>query len=123
MKGAALKTLTFDKLLDLLVPPPEHTELSDGSKYERFALPHTFKPQLSFYQACVSVVAALSKIFLGSLLFAVWGAYSFKVWTVIANIFLRLVVLQGMLLLFLASFAAVMIGITALARRAARKPV
>ena len=44
------------------------------SGHERFAIPFTFKPQLSFPKAVVATVAAFLRILLGSLLFAVWGA-------------------------------------------------
>jgi hypothetical protein len=116
-----LQNVLLAKMLDLLVPPPESADGMDRGVYERFALPHVFKPRLSLYEACVAVAAGLARIFLGSLIFAVWGSYSWKVWTIIPNTVLRVIVLLSMLLMFLLFFAMAMISITAMARAVTRK--
>jgi hypothetical protein len=117
-----LKNATLDKMLDLLVQAPDPVPHGvDRSAYERFALPHAFKPRLSFLEACMAVFAAISKIFLGSLLFAVWGTYSLLAWSTIHSPFLRVIVLLPLLLLFLFSFALVMIGISAAHRSVSHK--
>jgi hypothetical protein len=118
-----LKNPVLEKLLDLLVRTADPVDATDRSSYERFALPYVFKPRLSFYEACVAVFAALARIFLGSLLFAIWGSYSLMVWTSIPGLFLRVSVLLPMLLVFLCSFILVMISITALARVVSQKHV
>jgi hypothetical protein len=117
-----LKNATLDKMLDLLVPAPDPVPHGvDRSEYERFALPHDFKPRLSFFEACLAVFAALTKIFLGSLLFAVWGTYSLLAWSTIHSPVMRVIVLLPMLLVFLFFFALVMIGISAAHRSVSHK--
>jgi hypothetical protein len=122
MERAALKNATLEKMLDLLVPAPDPVHHGvDRSEYERFALPHVFKPRLSFFEACLSVFAAISKIFLGSLLFAVWGTYSLLAWSTIHSPFLRVIVLLPLLLLFLFFFALILMGISAAHRSISHK--
>jgi hypothetical protein len=104
------------KLLDLLFASSGSVNDKDRSEFERFALPHDFKPRLSFGEALIAVVATLTRIFLGSLLFAVWGTYSFLAWSTIHNVFLRVMVLLPLLLLFLLFFALLMIAISAVQR-------
>jgi hypothetical protein len=88
----------------------------DRSKYERLAIPFTFKPQLSFLEALVATFGALLRVFLGSLLFAVWGTYSLVAWTTIRNQFWRVGVQLPLFLLFLLIFALLMLAIAALVR-------
>lgn|SRR5215472_1022419 len=88
----------------------------DRSAYERFAIPYTFKPQLSFVEALVAVATSLLRIFLGSLLFAIWGTYSLLAWTAVRNYFWRAAALLPLFVLFLLSFAMLMLAISALAR-------
>lgn len=90
------------------------------SKHERFAIPFTFKPQLSFLEAVIATAGALLRIFLGSLLFAVWGTYSLVAWTRIHNLFLRVGVQLPLIFLFLLSFSLLMFAITALVRITSR---
>ena len=59
-------------------------------------------------------MTTLTRIFLGSLLFAVWGTYSFLAWNTIHGTFLRVMVLLPLLLLFLLFFALLMIAISAI---------
>jgi hypothetical protein len=102
------------KLLELLIPAADPVDDKDRSEFERFALPHDFKPRLSFSEAVVSVATTLTRIFLGSLLFAVWGTYSFLAWNTIHGTFLRAMVLLPLLLLFFLFFALLMIAISAI---------
>ena len=88
----------------------------ERSGYERFAIPYTFKPQLSFAEALVAVAASLLRIFLGSLLFAIWGTYSLLAWTAVRNYFWRAAALLPLFVLFLLSFVVLMLAISALAR-------
>ncbi len=90
------------------------------SKYERLAIPFTFKPQLSFLEAVIATAGAFSRVFLGSLLFAVWGTYSLVAWTRIHNPFLRVGVQLPLFLLFLFSFFLLMFAIAALVRITSR---
>ena len=82
-----------------LLFPPEAPD--DRPQYDRLAIPHTFKPQLSFPEAVVATIGAFLRIILGSLLFAVWGTYSAFSWTTIRNPFLRIAVELGMGLIML----------------------
>jgi hypothetical protein len=102
------------KLLELLIPSADPVDDKDRSEFERFALPHDFKPRLSFVEAMVSVVTTVTRIFLASLLFAVWGTYSFLAWNTIHRAWLRVMVLLPLLLLFLLFFALLMIAISAI---------
>jgi hypothetical protein len=88
----------------------------DRSKHERFAIPFTFKPQLSFAEALVSTAGALLRVLLGSLLFAVWGTYSLVAWAEIRNPFWRIGVQLPLFFLFLLSFSLLMLTIAALVR-------
>jgi hypothetical protein len=54
--------------------------LAEFRTLDRFRTPHTFNPPLTFLEACVAVVGALTRIFLGSLLFAVFGAFIWTAW-------------------------------------------
>jgi hypothetical protein len=105
------------KMRELLLPPDDLVDpQADRSVYERFAIPYTFKPQLSFGEAIVGVAAAFLRIFLGSLLFAVWGTYSLEAWSWIRNYVWRVAVVLPLFVLFLLSFTMLMLGISALAR-------
>jgi hypothetical protein len=50
------------KLLDLLLPAADPVDDKDRSEFERFALPHTFKPRLSFGEAVIAVGATITRI-------------------------------------------------------------
>lgn len=89
----------------------------DDSHYERFALPYKFQPRLRVSHAIVFALRALLRIFLGSILFGVWGAYSLLAWTSIRNPFVLTATLVPMLAVFLASLAGMMVGTSRLAPR------
>jgi hypothetical protein len=93
----------------------------DARVFERLPIPHTFKPQLSFTEAVIGTAGAFSRIFLGSLLFAVWGSYSLVAWTAIRNQFWRIGALLLMFFLFLLTFVLLMLGISALVRVASHR--
>jgi hypothetical protein len=80
---------------------------------DRFRLPHSFHPALTLPEACVAVIGALARIFLGSLLFSVCGALAWHSWATIPEMWLRLTAVLLVALTFLASLAALMIGIKA----------
>ena len=90
------------------------------SSYERFAIPYTFKPRLSLREATVAAFIAFLRIFLGSLLFGVWGSYTLFAWSKIGNIFVRVVAFIPLLTLFVFLFGALMISLSSLARFALR---
>ena len=104
---------------ELLVFDRNHDSYDDlgRSSYERFALPHTFKPQLSLAEAAISAAGAFLRILLGSILFAVWGTYTFYTWSTIRNLFLRVGVVVALFLLFAVSFTFLMLLISALVRK------
>jgi hypothetical protein len=95
----------------------EENETIERSSYERFAIPYTFKPQLSVLEATCAAAVAFLRIFLGSLLFAVWGAYTLLVWSAIHSLPWRIAAVAPMAALFLVSFALLMWGISALLRK------
>jgi hypothetical protein len=83
------------------------------AKYERLAIPYSFKPALSVGDAVLAAFAAFLRIFLGSLLFAFCGAYTLSVWSAPYSLFWRLTVALGMGALFLGSFALILWAIGA----------
>jgi hypothetical protein len=83
---------------------------------ERFPLPFTFTPRLSLAEALIATVAALARILLGSLVFAVWGTYSLVAWTTIRSTLWRVSAVSSLFLAFLISCALLMAGISAFAR-------
>jgi len=89
---------------------------------ERFAVPHAFPPDLSFPEALIAVAAALSRIVLGSVLFAVWGVFSARAWSAIPSHFWRATAILPLALLFLMPFTALMVGISAAAKAISPKP-
>ena len=112
-----MKTSLLAKLGDLLALPPE-PDCADPSRsqYERLAIPHSFKPRLSVAEAAVAAGGAVLRIFLGSLLFAVWGTYSLIAWGAVQNVFLRSVMALFLLALFVVLLAALMLAIAGLGR-------
>ena len=118
-----MKILLAAKLRELFFPDRNHDTYDDPgrSSYKRFAIPHTFKPQLSLAEAAVSAAGAFLRILFGSTLFAVWGTYTFYAWSSIHNLFLRGGVVLALLLLFAVSFTCLMLLISALVRKCLRR--
>ena len=92
----------------------------ERSSYERFAIPYSFKPSLSFWEAVRAAMTAFLRIFLGSLLFAVWGTYTLWVWSALRQSLWLPVALLPLVLLFLILFALLMLAISALSRAVSR---
>jgi hypothetical protein len=90
------------------------------AKYERLAIPYSFKPALSLGEAVIAAFAAFLRIFLGSLLFALCGAYALSVWTGPYSLFWRVTVALGMAALFLGSFALILWAIGAAVQKFSR---
>jgi hypothetical protein len=90
------------------------------SPFEQFAVPYQFQPRLTIAEALMSVFLALMRIFAGSILFAVWGEYSFLTWNNIGNGFGRGLVLMVLLAVFLITLGTMLIGVNALGRRLRR---
>jgi hypothetical protein len=107
----------WERMAALLFPQPGAADpAADRASYERLAVPFTFKPRLSFFEAVVAVFAALLRIFLGCILFAVWGSYSLFAWSNIPNVFLRWAVLLPMFVLFLFALGLLFLAIAAMVR-------
>jgi hypothetical protein len=112
-----MKTSLAAKLRELLAAPGDRAgQYPDRSLYERFAIPHSFKPRLSFTEAVVSAGGAILRILSGSLLFAVWGTYALLAWNAIPNVFLRGVVLLALISSFAVALGFLMLAISALVR-------
>jgi hypothetical protein len=73
-------------------------EIEVQSPLEQFALPHQFTPRLSFYGACVAIIGALTRIFVGSLIGALWGV---AIWTTAASA--HSIVLRSIVIMLLAA--------------------
>jgi len=84
----------------------------DRSSYERFAIPYTFKPQLSLSEAFVAACGAFLRILLGSLIFAFFGAYILLAWTSIHNVFLRFLAVAALVGALGVAMAALMVAIS-----------
>ena len=105
------------KLRELLVVGPASDIDPNRPSYERLAIPHSFKPQLSLGEAAISAAGAFLRIFFGSVLFAVWGAYTLHAWSTIHNLFLRGGAVMLLFILFVGSFALLLLGISGLVRK------
>ena len=115
-----LNLRTIEALIFAEAGPPAHTEGGSRNLYQRFAIPHLFQPELSPSQAFTAALRAFLRIFLGSLLFGVWGAYTLLLWTSIPNLFLRIAAMIPMLALFLVLLCGLLIATTLLLRPRAR---
>ncbi len=112
-----MKTSRLAKLRTFLIPPDDR-DVADPARsvYERFALPHTFKPQLSLSEALISVAGAFLRILLGSILFGFSGAYTILAWNSIRNLFWRVLAVLLLVCVFVISFTFLMLAISALVR-------
>jgi hypothetical protein len=90
-------------------------------RVQRLAIPHTFNDGLSFPEAVIATAQAFLRIFLSCFLFALWGTLALWLWSAMGN--WRWLVPLPLLALFLTSFLAVMIGISAAAKAVAPKRV
>ncbi len=99
----------FTPIAEFWADPAPSEGAADCSVYERFALPFKFQPQLKVSHAFAFALQGLLRIFLGSILFGAWGAYTLLAWTSIPNLFLRTAIMVPMLALFLALLAALMV--------------
>jgi hypothetical protein len=106
-----MRNARIERALTLLFPLATGGGPVERSQYERFALPYSFKPQLSFLEAVVAALGAFLRVLLGCLLFAVWGTYSLFTWSTIRNPFLRVGVQLPLFFLFAACFLLVMLVI------------
>jgi hypothetical protein len=77
----------------------------------RFAVPFTSPPQLSFADAVLATFVACIRIFVGSLLFAVWGSSSLLAWTVMDRAIWRVAV-TALLFLLLVLAMTLLIRVT-----------
>ena len=102
------------KAWTLLFPTGVRPGGGDRSAYERFAIPYTFKPQLSFLEAVVAAIGAFLRVLFGCLLFAVWGTYSLFTWSTIHDPFLRVGIQLPLFFCFVLCFMLVMLAIAAL---------
>lgn len=103
------------------LPAPQAQSAGPRSIAQRFAVPHSFAPDLSLPEAMIRVAAALARILLGSLLFALWGVFSARTWAAVPSHFWRGASILPLALLFLLPFAALMAGISALVRAVSPK--
>ena len=95
-------------------------DASNRGKYERFAIPYTFKPSLSVTQAFLAATIAFLRIFLGSLLFAFWGTYALFTVVRLHSTFWRVVAVPPLVCVFAVLFGLLMFAISATARFLAR---
>jgi hypothetical protein len=84
----------------------------ERSSYERFAIPYSFKPSLSLPEALISVCGAFLRIVVGSLLFGIWGTYSFLAWSSIHNVILRYATLLALISAFALAMTCIMLAIS-----------
>ncbi len=69
--------------------------------FEEFAPPHTVAPRLTVVEAAIASLAALVRIFTGSLLFAFWGVAMWLTWAKTGNALLRILAVLPEAALFL----------------------
>ena len=86
-------------------------------EYRRLPVPFTFKPELSFGAAMIGALGAFLRIFLGSILFGVYGWNSMVAWNGIRSPYWRLAAIPAMVVVFLLLMALLMAAISALVRR------
>jgi hypothetical protein len=115
------KILNLRAVEQLIFPEMGVPSGEDGSRHERLAIPYLFQPALSLSEAVVATLRAFVRIFLGSLLFGVWGAYAMLLWTSIPNPFLRVAAMILMITVFLVLLGGLLIATTLLLRPRARQ--
>lgn len=96
----------------------EPAELPSGtSPFERFRVPYQYQPQTTVAGAGYFALVALIRIFLGSLLFAVWGASIWMVCATFHNLTVRIALVIPLAAGLVITMALLMIGISVCARR------
>jgi hypothetical protein len=100
-----------------VLAPVERPRGGGRTLYQRFAIPHSFKPDLSFGEAVIASLATFLRIFLGSILFGVYGWNALVKWTAIRSMFWKVVAVPPIVLGFLVLLAALMLAISALTRK------
>jgi hypothetical protein len=92
-----------------------------GSIRSRLAPPHTFSPNLGLGKALIAVLASLTRIFGGCLLFAVIGGCGLVAWNRIENLFWRVAAVALLTVLLTAAIATLMVAVAVAERAIARK--
>ena len=87
------------------------------SGLSRFALPHSFGPDLGPVEAFFAVAATLFRIFSACFFFAGWGGLSIFAWSSIGNRFWRAVAAPVLILLFCAGLGGLMLLIGAIEKK------
>jgi hypothetical protein len=103
------------KVRSLFVAPVEHS--GERPMYQRLSIPYSFKPELSFPEAIIAAMGAFLRIFLGSILFGVYGWNALVLWNSIRSPFWKVAAIPPLILVFLVLFAALMAAITAMVRK------
>ena len=111
-----MKTSWIAKVRTLFVAPVERQQ-GVRPTHQRLPVPFTFKPELSFGAAMIGALGAFLRIFLGSILFGVYGWNALVTWNAIRSPFLRMAAILPMILVFLLVFAVLMAAISALVRK------
>ncbi len=99
------------------VAPIERHGHGERPAYQRLTVPYSFKPELSFTEAIIGALGAFLRIFLGSILFGVYGWNAIVTWNGIRSPFWRGAAVVPMVLLFLLLFALLMAAISAMVRK------
>jgi len=108
----------LERVRPLIVPGATSESGDKGrSVLARFAMPHSFGPDLKPLAALVAVAGSLARIFSACLLFAVWGGLAAVAWSAIANPFLRAVAMLAMFVMFLPLLAILMIAVSLVEKR------
>ncbi len=105
------------KVRTLLLAPVERDQPGTRPAYQRLAIPHSFKPELSFSEAMIAAFGAFLRIFLGSILFGVYGWNALVRWNAIGSTFWKVVAAPPIILLFLVLLVLLMAAISAMVRK------
>jgi hypothetical protein len=95
-------------------------EGADRGPYERFAIPYSFPPAMRASEAVRATLRTFLRIFLGSILFGVWAAYTLLAWTSIRNPLLRVAAMIPLIALFLVLLCGLLVATTLLLRPRSR---
>ena len=81
--------------------------------FEEYSAPHTFQPRLTVREAFIASIAALVRIVLGSMTFAVWGVAMWLTWANAPNLALRILFVLPEAFLFFCTMVLLQAGISA----------